>query len=105
MSDPIPRSLLNPTDLAGMKQEGMGQGGTVRDFLQKMGIDVDGPVDQLAKFAQGQMQNASAMGKMQTMGRSQAMGGGMPPAGGRPPSAPPSAPPMQGMEGLLGNMR
>lgn len=80
--------MLNPVDLAAMKQEGVARPGmTVRDFMQKMGIDVDGPIEQLTKFGQKQTQNASALGKMQ------GMRGGMPP-GGMPPGAPSGGPPM-----------
>ena len=94
-------SMLNPADLAGMKQ-GMTPGGTVRDFMQKLGIDVDGPVEQLVEFGKKQLQGASAMGKMRNIS------GGAP---GGPPTAPPGAgapspggPPPGGLDGLLGNL-
>jgi len=109
MASPMPadpmaanRSMLNPTDLAAMKTEGAaGSGTTVRDFLGKMGIDVDGPVDQLTKFANKQLGNASAMGKMKNIAG--AAPGGMPggmqggPGGGMPPES-------EGFDGLLKNM-
>ena len=106
MADPIPGvpgSLLNPTDLAGMKQQGVARPGmTVRDFMQKMGIDVDGPVEQLQQFARKQTQNATAMGKMNTM----AARGPQQQMGGRPPGGPgPTAPrPTGGLNDLLSNV-
>ena len=83
------RSMLNPADLAAMKQQGDG-GLTVRDFLAKNGVDVDGPMSQLTKFAQKQTENAGALGKMRNIagagqppGMSPGMGGGgQPPMGG-----------------------
>lgn len=84
------RSMLNPADLAAMKQQGDG-GLTVRDFLAKNGVDVDGPMSQLTKFAQKQTENAGALGKMRNIAASgqpqmppgmPGMGGGQPPMGG-----------------------
>ena len=86
------QSLLNPTDLAVMKQE-MNPNMTVRDFLTQMGIDVDGPVTQLEQFAQKQVQNATAMGKMKNMAQA-------PPVGGPAPAPGPTGPP-PGMDKLL----
>jgi len=79
-------SMLNPADLAGMKQSGMGgSGGTVRDFLSKLGIDVEGPVQQLVDFGKKQLQGGPPMNKMK------AIAGGAP--GGPPPGPPPGGPP------------
>ena len=91
--DPISAnsSMLNPADLAGMKGSMGGQGGgTVREFLAKVGIDVDGPVDQLVEFGKKQLANRTGMGKMKSMA------GGAPPPGGPMPGGPPSAGPPPG---------
>lgn len=102
-ADPIgaTRSMLNPGDLAAMKQEGgMRPGMTVRDFLGKVGIDVDGPVEQLTKFGQSQVQNASGLGRMRNIAGMTGQPGGMPrPGAGAPP------PEQPGMEGLLRSMK
>lgn len=89
-------SFMNPADLAMKKQEGGIQPGmTVRAFLEQQGIDVEGPIDQLTKFALKQSQNKNMRGKAQSMA------GGQPP-GGPPPGGPPAGPPQpQGMAGLL----
>ena len=89
-------SFMNPADLAMKKQEGGIQPGmTVRSFLEQQGIDVEGPIDQLTKFALKQSQNKNMRGKAQSMA------GGQPP-GGPPPGGPPAGPPQpQGMAGLL----
>jgi len=85
-------SFMNPADLAMKKQEGGIQPGmTVRAFLEQQGIDVEGPIDQLTKFALKQSQNKNMRGKAQSMA------GGQPP-GGPPPAGPPQP---QGMAGLL----
>jgi hypothetical protein len=61
-------SIFNPTDMAMMKQDGkLSSNMTVRDFFAQNGVDVDGPVSQLLKFAQDQVQKASPMSKMQAM--------------------------------------
>lgn len=88
-------SFMNPADLAMKKQEGGIQPGmTVRAFLEQQGIDVEGPIDQLTKFALKQSQNKNMRGKAQSMA------GG--PGGGPPPGGPPAGPPQpQGMAGLL----
>ena len=94
-------SMLNPTDLAVMKGTGqVGGDETVRDVLAQFGIDVDGPATQLAEFAQKQVKNSSAMGKMKNM---QPQGGPTPQAPQAPPQGQPGPPP--GMDSLLGGMR
>lgn len=84
-------SLFNPADAALMKQRGDVQPGmTIRDFFQKQGLDVEGPIDQLIQFAKSQMKSASPLGKVQEIGGGAAPGGmpeGMPPGmpgGGAP---------------------
>lgn len=105
------RSIFNPADAAMMKTRGdVTAQMTIRDFLQKEGLNVDGPLTQLVDYAKTQLKNASPVGKAQEIG------GGMPPAGGPmggPPMAPAGGPPPGGMppggqpglSGLLGNMR
>ena len=99
--DPVQanKSLFNPADASLMKQSGeVSQDMSVRDFMQTMGIDVDGPVSQLFDAAgpmSKQMQNKGGVAKMQNI------------AQGAGPSAPPG-PPMLGqsekpsMDSLLG---
>jgi len=97
--DPIKenQSMLNPADAATMAQSGDMQANmTVRDFLQQLGIDVDGPVDQLKEFAQKQVSNAGGMSKMQNIAQS---------AGPAGPPAPGAGQPVQpDMKGLLGSL-
>ena len=95
-------SMFNPADAAMMKQRGDIQPGmTIRQFMQKQGLNVDGPVDQLIQFAQQQMKSASPLGKVQEIsGGAPPMGGEMPqgmppPGGGGPPGGSP------GLAGLL----
>ncbi len=98
------QSMLNPADLAGM-QPGMKPGGTVRDFLGSVGIDVDGPVEQLVEFGKKQLAGAKPMDKMRNIA-SQGMPPGGPPPGG-PPGPPPGGPPAggpQGMDSLLNGL-
>lgn len=104
MGDPIAQnqSMFNPADLAGMKQTGdVTPQMTVRDFLQKMGIDVDGPVTQLQEFAQKQVQGGKALGKMQNIALAPGQGAPRVPPQGGPPTGPPERP---GMRGLLKNI-
>jgi len=99
------KSIFNPADMAAMKQSGQfSQNMTVRQAMEKLGIDVDGPVAQLTEFAKKQVENANPLNKMKNI----AQGGGAPPPGGPPPgdlggNPPPTPPPAQGqgLEGLL----
>jgi len=97
-------SMFNPTDLAMMKQGGaVDENTSVREFLTTMGIDVEGPVTQLAELAQKQVKNKTAMGKFQSIaskGQGQAPPPGMPPQGAAPPPMPPQEEP--NMANLLG---
>jgi hypothetical protein len=71
---------------------------TVRDALQELGIDVDGPVTQLTEFAQKQTQNATVPGKMKNIA---SMGQpAPPPPGGMGPAPGPQGPPPS-LEGLM----
>jgi hypothetical protein len=97
--DPIKEneSFLNPTDLGLMAGEGrFTPDMSVRDVLQDLGIDVDGPADQLVEFAKKQSENANPINKMQNIAGS-----------GQAASPPPVAPqamaqgPPPSLEGLI----
>lgn len=94
------RSVLNPTDLSMMQQEGeITPDMTVRDYFAKLGVDVDGPLTQLIEMGKQELQKANPLNKMQ------AIAGG-PKAGpkpmGKPPQMPMGGPPeAPGMGGLL----
>ena len=89
------RSILNPADAAADAQEGnISADMTVRDFLAKMGVDVDGPVSQLIEAFKGQQAKAGGMGKIQALS-----GGGQPP--GPPPGGPMGGAPPPGMDSLM----
>lgn len=96
-------SMLNPTDLAMMQQNGMFDPNmSIREFFAGKGVDVDGPIMQFIEFAQREKENSDPLGKMHNIAA--ASGGGQPGMGAPPPAAPP--PPMQGggMEDLMGGM-
>ena len=98
-------SMFNPVDIAGMRSPGHPmhidpQKTTIREYLTQQGVDVDGPVIQLVKFAQDQAGKANPINKMQNM--AQQGGGGMPvPPGGqmKPPQGPPGGSPVGGSSG------
>jgi hypothetical protein len=103
MSDPMAaiqsqQSIMNPTDASMMGQNGeITPEMTVREYLAKEGIDVEGPVTQLIDMAKGQMQMADPMNKMKAFaGRPQPGQAPQPPAGRVPQGA--------GMERLLNQM-
>lgn len=90
--DPIRKnmSFANPMDLAMMKKEGaFTQGMTVNEALQKLGIDPNGPVEQLVEFGKKQVENGDMVGKMQNIAAD---------SQGAIPEEPASTP---GLEGLL----
>lgn len=94
-SNPIEenRSVLNPTDLAAMSQNGdIRPDMSVGDFIQNvLKVPLDAPLPQLVSALKKQGQNATAMGKVQSMGgppQGQPPSG--PPPGGPPPGGPPS---------------
>lgn len=90
-------SVYNPVDIAAMKTPGNPgyvdpESTTIRDFFAQKGVDVDGPVSQLIKFAQGERKKANPIQKMQGIAGGAEKGGafpGMPPdqAGGDPRTA------------------
>lgn len=68
-------SVFNPTDIAMMGQNGMlRQDMTVRQYLETVGIDVDGPVSQFKEAAQSQMQKADGGNKMKAIAGAPGMG-------------------------------
>ena len=103
-------SIFNPVDIAGMRSPGHPmhidpQKTTIRDYFKQQGVDVDGPVIQLVKFAQDQAGKANPINKMQNM--AQQGGGGMPvPPGGqmKPPQGPPGGSSGGGLESLMREM-
>ena len=101
-------SALNPTDAKLIGQNsGITPNMTVRDFLSQQGIDVDGPVTQLADLAKKQMANANPMNKMRNIAADSSLKpGGQPPTmpGVKPMVAPPGQPAPAGMEGLLSKL-
>lgn len=62
------RSVFNPTDIAMMLQDGeIDPGMSVVDFLERFGIDVNGPITQLGEFFMKQMSSADPLQKMQAI--------------------------------------
>jgi hypothetical protein len=98
-------SALNPVDAATMASSGnFTPDMTVRDYFQKMGIDVDGPVTQLVEFAKKQSQNANPMNKMRNIAADTALQKGgtpQPMTGPKPMVAPPGQPAPSGLSGLM----
>ena len=105
-SNPITQnlSMLNPGDGAYMKQQGMvKEGMTVRELLTNMGIDVEGPVEQLTEFARKQTENAGGISKMQNIAASPqgAPGGPQGPGGPTNPMPPGGTPDMDNLLGMV----
>jgi len=98
------KSPVNPVDASMMKQDGeINPDMPIRSYLEKFGIDVDGPVSQLLDAYKNQKQKAGMTGKMSAIAGAPGMG--QPSA--RPAPVPgPSAPPAGGggMGALLGKM-
>lgn len=81
-------SILNPTDRAMMKQAGTVTSQTsIRDYFGMLGIDVDGPMEQLKGVMADQIGKADPAEKMQRIA-----GPGM----GQPASNPAGAPAPEG---------
>lgn len=80
---------------------------TVRDYLAKLGINVDGPVQQLIDFAQKQQENANPINRIRNIAADTALQkGGQPPTrpGVKPMVQPPGQPSPSGMQGLLNRL-
>lgn len=103
MADPITanRSILNPADMAQMKQSGeFNSDMTVRQVMERLGIDVDGSASQLIEFQKKQMENANPLNKMKNI------------AGAGAPNTPPPNPmagegantPPRGLDDLMKGM-
>lgn len=76
-------SVYNPVDIAAMKTPGNPgyvdpEQTTIRDFFAQKGVDVDGPVSQLIKFAQGERKKANPIQKMQGIAKGSPSGGAFP---------------------------
>lgn len=101
MSDALTqnRSVLNPGDMAMSIDEGsVGQGTTVGQWFEKMGIKWETPLPEALEKIKLQSQNATGLGKAQSMA---------PPAapaapGGMAPGASGGMPAPQGLDGLMG---
>ena len=80
------RSAANGVDLASMVGSGaIGKDQTIREFMQGLGINVDGPVTQLVEWQQKQMAMKKPIDKMPAMASQGPQQGANPP--GRPPLA------------------
>ena len=76
-------SMLNPMDLAKKAQMGeIRPGMTIRELFERMGVDVDGPIEQLQGAIQSQAQNATMLGKIRGAPQSPAGAPGAPAGGG-----------------------
>ena len=99
-------SLLHPLDSLRHAARGrLNSDMSVRDAMEMIGVDVDGPVSQLTGAVKGQLQGATTEGKLT------APTGGGPPAEAPPPASPPpgapppgGAPSPQGQGGGLGSI-
>lgn len=92
------RSMLNPGDMAMASAEGsIGQGMTVGQWFEQMGIKWETPVTEALEKIKMQSQNATGLGKAQSMAGG-APAPPMPPPGGGAPAGPPP----QGLDGLMG---
>ena len=95
--DPIKNnmSMFNPVDAAAMKdpmQQNM-QDLSLGQFIESLGMDLEGPATQLVEFGKKQAENGSMAGKMKNIG------GGVPGSGS---PVPPPPPPQGGtMEDLI----
>lgn len=105
-------SIFNPKDFAILfTQIRNNPEMPVRDFLMKLGIDVDGPVAQITEWLTKSVENVSPLGAMKNIsaaaGGDAALGpGGQPPTmpGRKPMVQPPGRPAPAGMEGLLNKL-
>jgi hypothetical protein len=90
------RSLFNPADTTIMEQRGeISMDMPIREFFAQRGVDVDGPLSQLAQLAQEEMAKNDPQKRMQELANSQPSpdpmaGGPAPPmgGGGQPPVDP-----------------
>jgi hypothetical protein len=62
------QSILNPRDAFMMKEQGkIRKDMTVRELFGGLGVDVDGPVTQLAEMVMREKQKADPLGKMRAL--------------------------------------
>ena len=85
------QSIFNPADAAMMSQTGkIRPDMTIREFFEQQGVDVDGPLTQLAKMGRDQAMKAKPQAKAQALG-------------GQPaPEAPAGPPP--GLDQMISSM-
>ena len=94
-------SILNPNDaLRGAARGRLSPDMTVRQGLEQMGIDVDGPISQLPGAMKSQVQNATTEGKIRSAAPPGASAPGLP--GGPAPLPGGPAPSGGGLGSLLG---
>lgn len=66
-------SMQRPDDVSAMAQMGMiDPNMSIRDFFGQFGVNVDGPITQLAELAEKQEANADPLNKMKSMAGSPA---------------------------------
>ena len=99
-------SIFNPVDIAGMRSPGHPmnidpQKTTIRQYFQQNGVDVDGPVIQLVKFAKDQAGKANPINKMQNMAGSANQGVPVPPMSGGMKGPPPGGSGGGGLEEMM----
>lgn len=95
-------SPMNPNDLGLMAASGeFTMNMTVAEWMQKVGIDVNGPMTQILDFVKRMQSNMDPLNKVRAMG-SMPRGASPPGAPGAPPQAQPQAPaPTGGLSTLL----
>ena len=95
-------SIMNPMD--GLRHAARGRirpDMSVREALEVMGVDLEGPITQLQSTTRNMVQNATMEGKIRGAGAPGGAPGGVPGGAPRAPS-PGSAPPMGGAPGQGG---
>jgi hypothetical protein len=104
-------SIFNPKDFILMvKTMANDPKATVRDLLQRLGIDADGPVTQVTDFLMKSKENATPLGQIKNMAGAGPLATAGPPQGepqmpGRKPMVqPPPAPTAGGMDGLINKL-
>lgn len=98
-------SVLNPTDIAVMQQNGMlDPNGSIREFFATKGVDVDGPMSQFVEFAKREMANGNPLNKMKKIAGTAPQEAPPQPGGGQAPPPPPSGGGGGSIEELMGGM-
>ena len=108
MGDSVMKNLspMNPADKKLMATQ-LSPDMTVREWLGKMGVDVDGPVTQLVEMGQRMQKNANPLEKMKSISADASLKqGGQPPTmpGVKPMVQPPGRPAPAGLEGIVNKL-